>query len=72
METKEENKIVELLVVRMNDKGELDLIYSDYLVGLISCNPYDKIKETFNNAVGSVLDNIASEIEKVKKQGEEK
>lgn len=70
MENKNNNeeikKIIELMVIRMNEKGELDLIYSDYLVHLMNENPIDQVKKAFVDSVSTIIDNISKDLIAIK------
>lgn len=70
MENKNNNeeikKIIELMVIRMNEKGELDLIYSDYLVHLMNENPIDQVKKAFVDSVSTIIDNISKDLITIK------
>ena len=64
----ESKKVLELMVIRMNEKGELDLIYSDYLVHLMNENPIEQVKKAFVDSVGAIIDNISNDLLKIKSQ----
>lgn len=70
MENKNNNeelkKVIELMIIRMNEKGELDLIYSDYLVHLMNENSIDQVKKAFLDSVSTVIDNISKDLTAIK------
>jgi len=56
------NKIVELMVIRLNEEGQIDIIYSDVLVNLMNSNPTDEVKKAIIDSTNSVIENIDKEL----------
>ena len=67
---KDKNKIVELMVIRLNEEGQIDIIYSDVLVNLMNSNPTDEVKKAIIDSTNSVIENINKELVKLKEQKE--
>ena len=68
MEEKKEQlkEVAELIVVRMDKKGALDIIYSDTLVYLLSANPKEEVKKYIVESMESLIDKINQDIETLK------
>lgn len=63
---KEKKELAELIVIRIDKSAQLDIIYSDALVYLLSTNPKEEVKKYIITSLESVIGKINEDIDSLK------